>query len=91
MKISGYLFLLAAVSLGTVAKASVVAPSVNGTVQQVSGNMITMNGHTYQVTTNTKVDPAVGPPQPGQQIKLFLSSDGSTVTVISPVSPTATH
>jgi Domain of unknown function (DUF5666) len=91
MKLSGYFILLSAFGLGTSAHASAVAPSVTGTVQQVSSSTITVNGHTYQVTANTKSDPTVGAPQPGQQVRLFLSNDGSTVTVITPASPTATH
>jgi hypothetical protein len=90
MKRSSYFVLLATLGLGAAAQASMVPPSVTGTVQQASGSTITVNGHTYKVTTNTASDPAVGSPQPGQQVKLILSNDGSTVTVMTPFSPTAT-
>jgi hypothetical protein len=91
MKLSGYFALIATFGLCAATQASAVAPSVTGTVQQVTGSTVTVDGHTYQVTADTKSDPTLGSPHPGQQVRLFLSSDGGTVIVISPSSPTPTH
>jgi hypothetical protein len=91
MKFSGYVVLFAALSLGTGAQASKVAPTVTGTVQRAGSSAITVNGHTYEITADTKSKGIVGSPQPGQQVILGLSSDGSKVIVINAVSPTASH
>jgi|GEM_PF-6096522 len=91
MKLSGYFVLLAALGLGTAAQATAVPPHVTGTVQQVSGSTVTVDGHTYKVTADTKSDPTVRSPRLGQQVTLILSNDGSTVVVMTPASPTATH
>jgi hypothetical protein len=91
MKLPGYFVLLAALSLSTAAQASFAVPRVTGTVQQAGGSTITVDGHVYQVTANTTSDAGIGAPQPGQQITLSLSADGSTVRAIHAASPTATH
>jgi hypothetical protein len=91
MKLSGYFVLLAALSFGSAAQASFAIPRVTGTVQRVGGSTITVDGHSYQVTAKTTSDAGIGSPQPGQQITLSLSADGSTVIAIHAASPTATH
>lgn len=95
MKLESCLVLLAALGIGSGAMASAVAPSVTGTVTGVSlrgtDTQVTMNGHTYTITTHTRSAGATGALQPGQKVTFFLSSDGHTVLMTQADAPHATH
>lgn len=90
MKFHYGFMLLAALGTTTGAMASAVAPSITGTVTQVTprgtDSRVTINGHTYTVTRQTRSSnaPASGSAslQPGQKVTLFLSGDGHSVIMI---------
>ena len=95
MKLESCLVLLAALAISSGAMASAVAPSVTGTVTGVSprgtDTQVTMNGHIYTITTQTRSAGATHALQPGQKATFFLSSDGHTVLMTQADAPHATH
>lgn len=95
MKLETCFALLAALSTCTSSMASAVAPSVTGTVAGVTprgtDTQVTMNGHTYTITTHTRSAGAAGVLQPGQKVTFYLSSDGHTVLMTHADAPHATH
>lgn len=95
MKLASCSVLLAALAISTGAMASAVAPSITGTVTGVSprgtDTQVTMNGHTYTITAQTRSAGATRALQPGQKVTFFLSSDGHTVLMTHADAPHATH
>lgn len=94
MKTTSCFALLATLGLSTAVVASSVAPSVTGTVTRVIpvGNekQVTINGHTYTVTTNTKSYGTTAQLQPGQPVTLLLAGDGHTVMMTNAAGTTIT-
>ena len=95
MKLESFFALLLTLGIGSGAMASAVAPSVTGTVTGVSprgtDTQVTMNGHTYTVTAQTRSAGATHALQPGQKVTFYLSSDGHTVLMTQADAPHATH
>ncbi|TAL83868.1 MAG: hypothetical protein EPN74_13255 [Rhodanobacter sp.] len=86
MKVHCYLVLVATLGLSTGVTASAVAPSVTGTVTQVTPSgtdrQVVINGHTYVITRQTPSSGTTEALQPGQKVTFFLSSDGRKVIMI---------
>ncbi len=86
---------LAALGLSTAAAASAVAPSVTGTITQVTpsgaDSRVVIRGHTYTVTRQTKGVGASGTLEPGQKVTFFLSPDGRTVILAQAPHPQDTQ
>jgi hypothetical protein len=95
MKYTQCLVLLAATGFASNAAASVVTPSITGTVTQVipsgSAKRVTLNGHVYTVDANTKSDNATGQLQAGQTVTMLVSPDGTTVMMVHAANSAATH
>ncbi len=96
MKLECCFVLLSTLGIGSGAMASAVAPSVTGTVTEVSprgtDTEVMINGHAYTITTQTRSTGATRTLQPGQKVTLYLSSDGHTVLMTqADDAPHATH
>lgn len=75
--------------------ASAVAPSVTGTVSQItplgSSRQVTINGHTYLVTPSTLSDASASALKPGQRVTFFLDGDGRKVVISQTATAPAKH
>lgn len=95
MKHARCLLLLAALATSVGAMASSITPSVTGTVSRVSpgsaSTQLTINGHTYTMTPDTRPEGTRATVKPGQVVTVYLAADGETVIKLQPVVASAAH
>ncbi len=88
MKIACFFITLAAFSISSGVLASMVTPSTSGSVTKVeprgSTTQVTIAGHTYTLTANTRPNGINQTLKPGQVVTLELAADGRTVLLIQP-------
>ncbi|WP_199096597.1 hypothetical protein [Dyella sp. ASV21] len=91
-----HLLALAGLACALSAQASTPAPTTSGVIQQVrplgTGSAVTVNGKTYTLQSDVRVDSSLSNLQAGQAVTLDLSSKDQSVIAVHPTSATTpTH